>query len=389
MKQQIILFALLAIFTIQLSCTKKDDSYVITDELIGLTTEADYGAVIFKWQFPESEDIDYVNISYVVDGVGYSKNISRFNADEETNELLTTLEGFADTKEYTFKLTLNNVRGGKSETIVVSETPLMPAYEEVISTINIIPDFGGGIISWENETEKELAINISYPDPENSTNIKMITFFSSESGEDYISGLPASKIDFNVTVADKYDNHSEAMTFSLTPLAEKEILKDNWSILGYVDDSPFETIGYSSQSISDGASPNGRIIAVIDNDKGTFWNADWQHAAKYPHWFIVDLGKEVTISRIVLSRRQGNNKGQKGHQFLTCTNSSAGDVTSPTTWGWEDQGEYDFNINTDEEQSYRLVKNPKARYIKVYFDEKFKGIVNNAMLSDMKVFGQE
>ncbi|MCE4566162.1 DUF5126 domain-containing protein [Maribellus sp. CM-23] len=391
MKKIINIFYLLSIFLFAASCSDDDENVRIPGQVVDLSAEADYGAVVLKWGLPSGEGIDYVNISYSIEGQDFSKNISKFNLDSVSGYVTATIDGFADTNEYQFKLASCNIQGGKSEPVTISKAPLPPAYNEVISTISVVPDFGGGIISWVNETGKTLVISVSYPDPENPTARETVKFTSSDSGKDFITNLPADPITFEVTVSDQYKNSSEPVSFDITPLAESVISKDTWTVPGYVDNSNFETIGYSSQEAGgEGGSPQGRVIALLDDELGTFWHASWaSFGATYPHWFIIDLGKEVTVSRVALTRRQGNGQGQVGQQFLTCAADGASDQNDPTTWNWEDQGVYSFDINTNSEQSYRLTNNPKTRYLKVYFGTDKKGKSNYAMLSNLRIFGQE
>ncbi|MFV0589771.1 MAG: DUF5126 domain-containing protein [Draconibacterium sp.] len=384
MKKIINIFYLLSLILIVASCSDDDENVVIPSQVTDLTASADYGAVILQWSLPSEGNIDYVNITYTIGDKKFSKNVSKFNLDTISGLVSTTIDGFGDTNEYTFQVASCNVAGGKSEPMTVTQAPFPPAYEEVIKTITIVPDFGGGIISWENETGKKMVISVTYPDPENPTARETVTFTSETSGKDYITNLPTDPITMEVTVSDLYDNSSAPVTFDITPLAESAISKDSWTVPGFDADSPYETIGYSSQQT------NANILAVFDDDVSTFWHASWSaFGSTYPHWYIIDLGKEVTISRIGMVRRQGDGRGQKGQQFLTCTVAGATDLTDPTTWNWEDQGSYSFNSSSNDEQTYRLTNNPKARYVKVYFAEEYKGSNNFAMVAETNVYGQE
>lgn len=383
MKKRINIFYLLSILLIVASCGE-DEDVVTPDQVVDLTAEADYGAVILKWGLPSGTSIDYVNITYTIGNLDFSKNISKFNLDSESGLISTTIDGFADTNEYQFKLASCNTQGGKSEPLTISQAPLPPAYKEVISTVSIVPDFGGGVISWENETGKILLISVTYPDPENPTARETVTFTSSETGKDFITNLPADPTTLEVTVSDQYKNSSDPVSFDITPLEESLISKDIWSVPGFDADSPYGTIGYSSQQTS------ANILNIFDGDVNNIWHASWSaFSSSYPHFYIIDFGKEVTISRIGMVRRPGDSRGQTGQQFLTCSTDGATDLSDPTTWSWEDQGSYAFDPTTDAEQTYRLTNNPKARYVKVYFGVEYQGGMQYALLGEMNVYGQE
>jgi len=175
-------------------------------------------------------------------------------------------------------------------------------------------------------------------------------------------------------------------TKTIDVLVPEKMSKEGWSIPGYNPDSDLGTIGYSSQATNEG--DKNKIVAILDDDLETFWHARWggSGGTDYPHWFIVDLGKDVSLAQVSMTRRLGNNNVQKGYQILTCNESGATDLGDPTVWAWEDQGEYSFDPDTNDAQIQAIMKVPTARYIKVYMDTKFKGRGNYAMLADFSVY---
>ena len=116
----------------------------------------------------------------------------------------------------------------------------------------------------------------------------------------------------------------------MTPIEAVKIDRSNWSFPGYNAGSNDGTIGYSSQEAQgegdqDGLK-NGRVISMIDSSLKTYWHASWKVASDYPHWFILDMGKDVTVASVELTRRQGNAKGQKGQIIYTCADADALDI---------------------------------------------------------------
>ena len=55
-----------------------------------------------------------------------------------------------------------------------------------------------------------------------------------------------------------------------------------------------------------------------------------------------------------IRRRLGNNGTHKGQTFYTCSNAAAVDKNKPDSWGWEEQGHYSFDPNTDTPQLFRF-----------------------------------
>lgn len=100
-------------------------------------------------------------------------------------------------------------------------------------------------------------------------------------------------------------------------------------------------------------------------------------------------GKNVKVSSVEITRRQGDNRGQTGQHFYTCSSENATNPSNPDAWKWDDQGSYSFDINSDAPQMFRLPANPVCRYIKVYFGEEYKGTADQAMVSEFNVYGAE
>lgn len=265
----------------------------------------------------------------------------------------------------------------------------------IINTIDVKPDFGGIVINWENTTGKEASVSVTYKDPDDPNKKIRKTFDASKSGKGGVAGLPVEATDFSISVIDGFYNESDAVTFNATPLLEVEFDKTEWSIPGYNADSNEGTIGYSSQGRE--AFPKGYIVAIFDgiydtSNTASFWSSSWSPQKQYPHWYIVDLGKESIISRVALMGRMrtantADNRAQKGHQILTCTSAGATDPGNSEVWQWEDQGIYNFDPTKTDIQSSRLLNNPTARYIKVYFPVDKKGTGNDAMIGEMWVYG--
>ncbi|MGM9713909.1 MAG: discoidin domain-containing protein, partial [Prevotella sp.] len=190
-----------------------------------------------------------------------------------------------------------------------------------------------------------------------------------------------------VNTEDEYGHASQIRTFNVTPQAIVRLDQSLMSIPGYVSGSNAGTIGYSSQESKGEGAVNGRITCILDGDTKTFWHASWKEVSNYPHWFIVDLGKDYKVANVELTRRIGDSRGQKGQTVSTCSDAGAPDKSNPEGWAWTVQGTYPFDSTSDSPQTVDLsAKLPTARYIKVYFGTEMKGGGNYAMLSEFNVY---
>ena len=356
MKQIYYLMGLVAILLMTGSC--KDDNQVVAPEPVaGVESAPGYGEVMLKWINPTDDEFYYVDITFVDSkGINRSRKVSRFASGD-------TIPGFADTNPYTFTLTAYSYSGGASSPVVQTVAPLEPAFLSVANTVEMVPDFGGAVVSWTNETGKPVTVRVTYKD--NSGQKAISLFTADESGMGYISGLSATTQIFNVVVTDKADNSSGEQPFEITPLEEAAINKAQWSV-----------VSFSSQEPAEGA-PNGYVTAVFDENVSTFWHTQWNGGSPgYPHWFIIDMGQEVTVSRFECSRRQGDSRGQTECQFFTSVDGET----------WVDQGAYPFDSSTNSPQSYRMTGNPQARYFKYVATV---GPNFYAFLGEITVYGAE
>ena len=231
---------------------------------------------------------------------------------------------------------------------------------------------------WQNTTQ----VFVTY-EPENATDVDIEwTTSNSRIAEVYSNGLIKMLEEGRAVITAKHGNIEHTVDVWV-PTPPIKMSKSGWSVPGYNSGSDDGTIGYSSQQRGDG----GGIPSIIDENLNTYWHARYSSpASKYPHWFIIDLGKEVTIAQVGMARRAGDNRGQKGYQVFTCTQSGAVNLTDPTTWEWVDQGDIAFDSNKDGIQVQSISTFPTARYVKVYIAEKYRGSNDYAMVGDFSVY---
>lgn len=357
MKPLYILVNMLICACLIFSCEKKDDDTGGPDPVKDVTVKAGYGELMFAWTNPEDSDLYYVDITYIdSNGKRRSDKVSSFVSAD-------TIAGFADTNEYSFTLRTFDKNGNASEMVTVKASPLAPPYSLVLETVEMQPDFGGAKIFWKNETGALVTVQVSYKDNEGK---KVISLFSTteSSGNGIISELGTQERAFSVSVTDASDIISEPKTFTFSPLAESKMDKSGWTI-----------VDFSSEESAE--NPNGYAKNIFDNDVNSFWHTAWNGSQPgYPHWIIVDMHRPITISRFECFRRQGDDRGQTSHQFLTSLDGTT----------WEDQGTYDFDATSNNGQSYRISSNPSARYFKYVA---VNGPNFYAFLGEITVYGAE
>jgi hypothetical protein len=158
-----------------------------------------------------------------------------------------------------------------------------------------------------------------------------------------------------------------------------------WTIPGYTTASAGPQIGYSSHQTS------YPLLNLFDGNPATFWHAAYSGAyiSNYPHWFIVDMHRTVTVTDVMLQRRQGF-VSVNGFYLYTCPDVTVDQNDPQNGYPWELQGEYAINPASDVEQKLPVPAFPRARYILMYFDtgHKTPGAPNNyAQIAEFAVYG--
>lgn len=398
--------AMVCLASVFASCKDEAEGRIVIDDtppeqVMNVKYSSGPGEVYLSWTNPDTlsnPSFMYTKVEYI-DEKG-DRQYHLISKERSVNNVVEdTVRGFATVDAKTFSLYTCTVRGYHGEAVEVSVEPGAPAFLELVQTVQLTPDLGGILVNWDNKYDVPINIVLDYhaaSDTSKSGKVvvnvkgkgKNSQFVSLVYGDNIL--LSGEECVVNVSGQDEAENSSEPIEFKVTPLAVVKLDRTGWTFPGYVDSSNDPTIGYSSQETSgEGKTPNGRVIAMLDGDLATYWHASWKTVYKYPHWFIVDMGKDVKVSSVEITRRQGDNRGQIGQHFYTCSSGNATTPSDPDTWKWDDQGSYSFDINSDTPQMFRLSANPECRYIKVYFGEECKGTADQAMISEFNVYGAE
>lgn len=400
--------AMVCLSSVLASCKEEAEGRITIDDtppeqVTNVKYSSGPGEVYLSWKNPDTlsnPSFMYTKVEYLDEkGELQYHLISKERAVDNIVE--DTIRGFATMDAKTFSLYTCTVRGYHGDAVEVSVSPNAPAFMELVQTVQLQPDLGGINISWNNVYDVPINIVLDYhaaADPSKSGKT-IVNVEGKGEGSQFVSllygdnmVLSGEECVVNVSGQDEAENSSEPVEFKITPKAVVRIDRSRWSFPGYVENSNSGTIGYSSQEAKGeggGKAPHGRVIAMLDGDLTTYWHASWKESSKYPHWFIVDMGHDVTVSTVEITRRQGDGRGQKGQRFYTCSSTDAKDPSNPDNWNWTDHGNYSFDISSDAPQIFRLSSNPVCRYIKVYFGEEHKGSADQAMVSEFNVYGAE
>jgi len=134
----------------------------------------------------------------------------------------------------------------------------------------------------------------------------------------------------------------------------------------------------SSTETNEGTA-NGMASSLLDDDIQTYWHSTWwPNSLEYPHWIIVDLGKERNFGAIEMIRRHNNTTG--GFKNFRIEYSS--NKTSWTTLA----DNLVFNSADSPAAFQRFVtKTVNTRYIRIYITAPW-GSSASTHLAEINVF---
>lgn len=186
------------------------------------------GGAEISYMLPSDMDLLYVEAQYTLPN---GENV-RMNASGNTRIMI--VEGFAEVKEYDVALTCVDRSGNRSEPYMVKVTPDTPPVIAVFNTLKVQPDFGGLNLQWDNPTEADLAILIYMKNEEGEFENIDTYYTSSKNGNYSVRGLEDVESEFFIQVRDKWNNYSEKLTESLTPMYEQQIPSSDLKVMEFV-----------------------------------------------------------------------------------------------------------------------------------------------------------
>jgi hypothetical protein len=249
------------------------------------------GGVILRYDLPNVTDISYVKGEYWFQG---AYKVSRASATNNYMEI----DGLGSIAPVEVSLYVVDHSENVSVPMRVSFNPAQPPIESVFKSLDVIPDWGGVQIQWDNPTGAEFGFTVYAADSVGEFSDNGTTFFSSlKQGAQPFRNVPdLSERRFGVQLLDKWGNTTPIKEWIVTPKFEELI--DRTRIKQFV-------IPWDNTSNNYGGQP---FINILDGKKITNGNDSWhteenhpitQYGFTHPVLFTIDLGSEVVLSRFL------------------------------------------------------------------------------------------
>ena len=284
---------LLNVFVI--SCTKIDTHQPINAKMgkPGAVTDISVknfeGGAIITYDLPQSGasavEPNYVMAEYEINKVTHKKR--RAKASVYGNQI--TVDGFNTAGEYTVTVYSVSAAEEKSDPVLVKVNPAIPPFRQVLSTVNMITDFGGIAATFENPTESKIAVSIITADKNSEYYPAQTTYTEVNKGTVIARGFESKPRKFGVFVRDGFDNYSDTLWLETTPLFETRLDKSKFREYNMPND-----VGTGWGWIM----PN-----LWDDNLGSGYHS--QENVPMPLKFTFDLGKVVKLSRFKIYQREG------------------------------------------------------------------------------------
>jgi len=239
------------------------------------------GGAKITYTLPSDEDVLYVLAEYPSTAGG--TRITK--ASSYTNYVV--LDGFADTQPREVTLYVVNRSENRSEPVSVAIQPLKANLHFVFESLEVRETFGGVNATFTNEQEGEYIFYTMTKD-EGGSWVPYDRLYTNSKNRDYsVRGLASEPTEFAFFFTDKWQNSSDTLFASLTPLFETQLDKALWKHHPLPGDTYIpEFDSWRIQNLWDGTTTN--IFYVKPNLEGLV----------LPNWFTIDLGQEAKFSRI-------------------------------------------------------------------------------------------
>jgi hypothetical protein len=246
------------------------------------------GGAVIKYSVPVDKNLLGVKAVYVRNGETIETKASLY-----TDSL--TLVGFGDTNTYDVNLYSVGRNGKLSVPVSVSVTPLTPPIYTIRTDME--SSFGGVFVSIsENSLNATFALVLLGDTAGNGQWIPLKTFYTSGNDMKYACrGLAAKEQRFALYARDRWNNYSDTIFRTLTPVEEVLIPKDRFSNARLPGD--YYEVAENNN--------NYRFELLWDlNTSQSFYATP--SSAPMPRHFTINLGRKVSISRFKLWHRTPN-----------------------------------------------------------------------------------
>ncbi|HLU92500.1 MAG TPA: DUF5000 domain-containing lipoprotein [Membranihabitans sp.] len=256
------------------------------------------GGALITYQIPPDEDVLSVEASFQRSGETITKSASIF-----TNKI--TIDGLKSGAEYVVALRTVDRSNNYSNPVNVTINPLEAPIDVIMQNLVLTQDFGGVRIEFDNQVPISIEFQLLKKDSlSNAYEYQFSAFNASKAIKSHtFRGFPPVPADFAVLAIDRWNNISDTIYRTITPLEEIEF--DPSTFGAPTPRLPLDqgdAFGWVLPNMWDGTISDGNGFHTDQIFSGYDGIGDYTEKVQM---FTIDLGIEVNISRIKFWHRQG------------------------------------------------------------------------------------
>jgi len=264
------------------------------------------GGGIIEYQLPQDNDLLFVQADYT-DAQGNS--VFRTSSYHNTSIEIT---GFVTTEEVEIELTAIDQDKNVSKPVVVRFNPLESFIYSVQESLTLTEDLGGVRVNWTNPNEKTVYVFLDIDDGSGDIETRILSS-SNKNANAFVRGLKSVETDFSARVEDLSGNTTQSTSLGkYTPLFEEKIDKSTWTLVSNlsVDGNAWEgkTVNFWDDVIDTAASG-------VDDSYFIIWRNQNGGVLNWPLDIVIDLNKEVKLSRFTVWQRAFWYNGPQGEPY--------------------------------------------------------------------------
>lgn len=248
--------------------------------LTNVSVKNEHGGATISYTLPDDPNLLYVVAEFSSDVAGTLRTVK-----SSVFKNSVQLDGFKSTDERTVNLYTVSRSEVRSDAVSVSVKPLVSPIEVAFGTLQTRQDFGGVNVQFDNAAGIEFVVYIMTKN-EDGTWFLHDRLYTTAREPNYTSrGLDAESQDFAFYFQDKWQNVSDTLFQTITPLYEEELNKALWR--HYQLDNDHYTQLYPDRPLSNLWSKSNSNWMSAPYDGGVL-----------PLWFTIDLGQTAVLGRM-------------------------------------------------------------------------------------------
>ncbi|MDR1666500.1 MAG: DUF4959 domain-containing protein [Bacteroidales bacterium] len=243
------------------------------------------GGSTISYELPDETDLLYVKTQFTLPN-GEKQDI---RASVFSNVI--TIKGFARSQKYTLQLVTVDRSQNESEPTEVEIHPENAVIYDLVESIQPTVARGGFKVTWENAVRENVVVTFLRKNDDGGYELLEAIYSSELHAQRAIRDQKNKPTTFAVFARDMYNNYTDTMEFTLTPLYEEKLNKDLFQEMPKLSSFVLHNWGKSTLSV---IWDNTEIAGAV---AGQVYYIQSHSDGVTTAYFTLDLGVKAKLSR--------------------------------------------------------------------------------------------